>query len=179
MLARSVVRSDGGIISALVRFNKSLSSSMALAATVLSVIFIVLTLMEIVTRAMFEYSSVWSGEVATFAFIWSLFLGAAVCFRSNSHLVVDLFNAEPNSLLDTALRTLNYVCTLGFAAIFTYYGAELIVRGFERTSPMLGVPMIFGWSAPWVMGVTTFLFATEEYFAPGQVDAALMPPSAV
>jgi len=177
--AASDLRPLNPSLSALVKFNQVLSYAMVIIAAVLTVIFILSTLTEIVSRAIFNYSFIWSGETATLCFVWSLFLSAAVCFRSNAHLVVDVLNARVGGNLDRALRFLAFLGVLAFAVIFTWYGWKLIGRGFERTTPILGLPMVLGWAAPFVMGITTIPFCIEEYFAPGRVDKALLPPGAV
>lgn len=166
-------------LSALVRFNHVLSYAMVVVAAVLTVIFILSALSEIVSRAIFNYSFIWSGETATLCFVWSLFLSAAVCFRSNAHLVVDVLNTRVGGRLDRALRLVAFLGVLVFALVFTWYGWKLVGRGFERTTPILGLPMVVGWAAPFVMGITTIPFCIEEYFAPGRVDKALLPPGAV
>ncbi|WP_052954476.1 TRAP transporter small permease [Microvirga vignae] len=166
-------------LAALVAFNNALSRVMVAIATLLTAIFILSTLCEIISRALFNYSFVWSGELATLCFVWSLFLSAAVCFRSNAHLVVDMFSTDGTTGLDRMLRFLCFLAVLAFACIFAWLGWKLVGRGFERTTPILGLPMAMGWAAPFVMGVTTILFSIEEYFAPGRVDTSLLPPGAV
>jgi TRAP-type C4-dicarboxylate transport system permease small subunit len=166
-------------LAALVAFNAALSRLFVGIAAILTAIFILSTLSEIVSRAVFNYSFIWSGELATLCFVWSLFLSAAVCFRSNAHLVVDVFNTDGTTQLDKVLRFISFLAVLAFACLFAWLGWKLVGRGFQRTTPILGLPVVTGWAAPFVMGLVTIPFCIEEYFAPGRVDASLQPPGAV
>lgn len=169
----------GTALANLIRFNAVLSYVFVWTAAGMTLAFFVGTLIEIISRSLFHYSFVWIGEMATFCFIWALFLSAAVCFRSNSHLFVDVINATTGGKTDRFLRFVGFLAVLIMAVAFVYFGWSLIQRGFERTTPNLGVPMFYGWLAPFVMGVAMIPFCIEEYFAPGQVTEDLLPPGAV
>lgn len=182
IMSNSTSAEEGGVspvLSALIKFNAVLSRAYVWLAATLTIVFFLSTLIEIVSRSLFNYSFIWSGEVATFCFIWALFLSAAVCFRSNAHLSVDVINAAPGGLVDRALRLIVFLAVMVAAVTFTYFGWKLLMRGFDRSTPILGLPMIWGWSAPFAMGAAMIPFAIEEYLAPGRVAPDLSPPSSV
>jgi TRAP-type C4-dicarboxylate transport system permease small subunit len=111
-------------------------------------------------------------------FIWSVFLGAAVCFRSNSHLSVDLFTLPEGGLADRVHRLVIFAINAVFVASFCYYGYFVLVSGFNRSTAILGLPLFYGWLAPWVMAVSAAFFIIEEYVAPGHVSEDVTPPGA-
>lgn len=166
-------------LSWLVKFNDFLCLIMTTAALTLTTVFIVLTLMEVVARTFFRYSFIWSNEFATATFVWSLFLGSAVLFRSNSHLFVDFLSLRPGGIPDRLLGFVTFTLVLLFACCFAYYGFKLTLRGMERVTPIMQMPMSVGWASLFVMGVTTIPFCIEAYLAPGHVPKKYIPPSAV
>lgn len=163
----------------LIQFNNMLCFIMTTIALTLTALFIVLTLVEVIARTFFSYSFIWSNEFATATFVWSLFLGSAVLFRSNSHLVVDFLSLRKGGAVDRILGFVTFVLILMFACCFAYYGYKLTLRGVERVTPIMGLPMSVGWSSLLVMGAATIPFCIEAYLAPGHVPKKYIPPSAV
>lgn len=38
----------------------------------------------------------WTNEISLIAFAWLIFVGAAICARTNEHIIIDLLNLNPN-----------------------------------------------------------------------------------
>lgn len=169
----------GRTINGLVRFNRGLSWAECMLATAAAIIFITLTLVEISGRYFFNYSQLWVPETASMMFIWSVFLIAGVCFRSGSHLVVDLIMFAEGSAAEQVHRFVVFCFNIVFALAFAYLGYKLLQTGFQRNTPVLGIPLFYGYLAPAIMGASSIFFIIEHYLAPGRVDDHLMPPSAV
>ena len=51
---------------------------------------VILILSQIIMRAAFNASLVWSEEVARYIFIWQIWLGTSVSYRRKSHISVDI-----------------------------------------------------------------------------------------
>ena len=174
-------RSQGGNAAArgLVAFNSVVSRIQCYLATIAAIIFVALTLIEIVARYFFNYSQLWVPEIATSMFIWSVFLAAAICFRSGSHLVVDIVSFREGSVVNAVHRFAIFAFSLIFALAFAYFGYLLLKSGFNRRTPVLGIPLFYNYLAPWIMGLTSLPFIVEHYVRPGHVEERLTPPSAV
>lgn len=61
------------------------------ACTVCFAVMIVLTLMQVFLRYVFNAGLPWSEEVARWCFVWLVFLGMAVAVRLDSHIAIDMF----------------------------------------------------------------------------------------
>lgn len=166
-------------VEALVRFNRGLSWTECTLATAAAIIFVVLTLAEIAGRYFFNYSQLWIPETSSMMFIWSVFLVAGICFRSGSHLVVDLTAFAEGSLGERVHRFVVFSFNMIFAIAFAYFGYKLLLTGFRRSTPVLGIPLFYSYLAPMIMGASSVFFIVEDYLAPGRVEDNLMPPSAV
>ena len=163
----------------LLRFNVALSRSEIWLATGATITFIILTLIECAGRYVFNFSQAWIQEVATILFIWAVFLGAAVGFRSKAHLAVDLFTFDTESGLARARDLLVTAINILFAAAFVYLGIELLQKGFQRTTPVLSIPIFYCWMAPVVMAASSLFYLLEHLVIPGHVEDDIQPPSVV
>jgi len=78
----------------------------------------------------------WAEELARYAFIWLVFVGAAVCTKRGRHIAVD---AAVN-LLPAAgqawCRVLVDVAVLSLMAILIWYGMVLTVSATQKTSTL-------------------------------------------
>ena len=54
------------------------------------IVTIVLVIVNVITRKLFNYIIIWSEEVATSCFVYSVFIGAAYAYRKHQHVGVDL-----------------------------------------------------------------------------------------
>ena len=82
---------------------------------------------------------IWSEEVATGCFVWSVFIGAVAAFKRRGHvgvdIVVNLLPAGPrqvlNTLMDLILVALN--------SYMAYLAAIYISKSYTKMTPVLGV----------------------------------------
>ncbi len=67
-----------------------------LVAGTAGVIMITVTTANVLGRYLFNAPIVWAEELSTICFVWLTFIGAAVCYKSHSHLGMDfLINKLP------------------------------------------------------------------------------------
>ncbi len=138
----------------------------ALFAGVVIVCFAGMTLAvlaQVCGRYVFNYSISWSEEIARFAQIWVVLMGAGITMRRGLHVAVD---ALPALLPLAAARALSVVVAAGgiwFLGVVAYGSLALIELGwmFER-SPALQVPM---WIVYLCLPVGAGYFALEIVLA--------------
>ena len=78
---------------------KVLKNLDAYIAGAMMIVTIVLVVVNVITRKLFNYIIIWSEEVATSCFVYSVFIGAAYAYRKHQHVGVDL----PVHLITSAL----------------------------------------------------------------------------
>ena len=54
------------------------------------IVTILLVIVNVITRKLFNYIIIWSEEIATSCFVYSVFIGAAYAYRKHQHVGVDL-----------------------------------------------------------------------------------------
>lgn len=114
----------------------------------------------------------WEDEVVELAFAWMVFLGAAVVWRSHEHIVIDFIpQALAGSRAGRVLEVVVGLLTLGFLAVFTWYGWLLTLQARGNTSPMLILPRPLWYAAVPVSGLVMIGYTVTRMlrvFRPGR-----------
>ena len=117
------------------------------------------------TRYITGEQAKWTEELARYLLIWVSLLGAAVGFRSKSHLGIDLF---VNALAPEVRRWvtfLAYIAVLFFAGVIFIFGGSLLVHNtfaMQQTTPALGIPMAYVYLSVPVSGCFIVLFTLQN-----------------
>ena len=91
--------------------------------------------------AIFGGSLPWIEEFARFTFIWMTFLGAIVALDRAEHICIDLLvKLLPRAIQAVLAITADFVI-LGFLAVYTVKGVELVRLTTDQFSPSLNLPM--------------------------------------
>ena len=134
-----------------------------MAATV--AILIVPVTLQIVSRYTALIPSwIWTEELSRFLFIWMIMLGAMIGVREGTHFVVDVWPdlaPRPAALLQIATNLL----VLVFALVFVCWGIEFVRFGWDQTSELAELPMVYIFIAWPVAGVTWAIFLGEAFVA--------------
>lgn len=111
---------------------------------------VILILSQIIMRAAFNASLVWSEEVARYIFIWQIWLGTSVSYRRKSHISVDIiYNIFKSRLSHKIIRTGIDLIWLGFNLYLFYAGAKLVDSMITRhvLSAGLRLPLVYVYAA--------------------------------
>jgi TRAP-type transport system small permease protein len=114
---------------------------------------------------------IWTEEMARFLFVWMVMLGAMVGIRDASHFEVDVWpelKPKPNALL----RIVSNVFVLAFALIFVWYGVKFVQFGWNQSSELAEMPMVYIFVAWPLTGLTWVLFLGERFIADVRLLAA-------
>ncbi len=110
----------------------------ALAAVIVLVVFAVLTL-QVVSRYGFNTSFFWADEVALWGLAWLVMLACVGLCQDWKHLYVPgVVIALPARLRDP-LIIVSQLVTLAFLLLLAWYGYEVVMSGFHRVTPGLGL----------------------------------------
>src|ERR687898_129479 len=85
-----------------------------IAGILLIALMVVTITVQVVTRYAFGQPLVWVEELATYSFIWSVFLGAALGLKEMRHIRIETFlariGARPAALLRAVFYGLILIC---------------------------------------------------------------------
>jgi TRAP-type transport system small permease protein len=131
--------------------------------TLLIAILIVPVAMQITSRYFdFVPRYIWTEEIARFAFIWIIMVGAAIAVRDGTHFDVDLLPEAKSRLGRLVSRMIVNLAILLAAIIFLRWGWDFAVLGSRQRSEIASLPMLSIYIAwPWA-GATWLLFVSER-----------------
>ncbi len=110
------------------------------AVTLMLVIMILLIVLQVLNRLIFNAPSAWTEELSRFFYIWLTFLGAVLVTRDREHIQVDfLYNKLP-SVLKTVIVKINYILILIFLGVVVYGGYIYMQIGWD--APVSTVPFL-------------------------------------
>ena len=97
---------------------------------------------NVVARYVFDDSLTWAAELTTYAFIWSTFFGAVYCFRTDSHIAINILAKAPARVRKVS-SLLSLFITFIYVAAIAWFGYEylLLVNELEEMSIDLEIPM--------------------------------------
>jgi len=98
---------------------------------------------NVVARYVFNASLVWATELSIFLFLWSIFFGAAYCFKKDAHIAVTVILDLCPSRIAKIMLIISHLITLVFLSAVAYYGYEyllLVISLNERATDLWNMP---------------------------------------
>lgn len=98
---------------------------------------------NVIARYLFDASLTWASELSIFLFLWSVFFGAAYCFKKDAHIAVTIILDIVPTPIAKGMLVISHVITLAYLAAVSYYGYEYLqlVIDLEERSVDLDIPM--------------------------------------
>jgi TRAP-type transport system small permease protein len=98
--------------------------------------------LQVVLRYVFSTSFLWAEELSLFAFIWCIYLGAAICVWRRSHFAFDFLAGLLTDRAAGLQRLLVDLVILGVAAVMLVEGWTYAQFSIQRLSPALGITLL-------------------------------------
>ncbi|WP_366944137.1 TRAP transporter small permease [uncultured Psychromonas sp.] len=107
--------------------------------------FISIILLQIISREIFEYSIIWSEELAVYLFVWFVFFGSSIAVTLNRHNRIDFQYKYFHVRLVFVLKVLSELTWLTFNIYFFYLCYDFVFNRMNLfwTSQTIGIPMKF------------------------------------
>ena len=107
---------------------------------------------------------IWTEEMARFLFVWMIMIGSMVGIRDGAHFDVDLWPELPPRA-NALLRVVADVFVLVMALVFIWYGIRFVQFGWDQTSELAELPMVWIFIAWPLAGFTWVVFLGERFLA--------------
>lgn len=101
----------------------------------------------------------WTEELATFIFVWSVMIGAMIAVWDGSHFDVRVIPDAKHPLLVLFQDGFVLAIILAFALIFAWYGIEYAKFGYIQNSVMMRANMMITYISVPITGVLWTAFA--------------------
>ena len=105
---------------------------------------------------------IWTEELSRFLFVWMIMLGSMIGVRESTHFVVDVLPTMPPRP-HAAVQLLADLCVLAFALVFAWYGVQFVRFGWDQTSELAELPMVYIFAAWPLAGLTWVVFLGEHF----------------
>jgi TRAP-type transport system small permease protein len=133
-------------------------ATIALALVILSVTW------GVFTRYVTATPASWSGELASIAFAWAVFLGAAAAFRRSGHIAIDTFLHLVPRPAAYGFRVVSAVITFTTLLVVTYLAVRFTLSTTDTPTTILRWPQAVVYAAAAVgFGLMTIRHAVASY----------------
>ena len=119
------------------KYFEELLASIAISIVVISAFY------GVISRYILNNPVAWSNEVATIAFTWTVFLGAAAAWKSNKHIHLDLvYNFFPNKIKIIS-DWLKNIILIVFIAFALYLSIQFTITAYNKPTAILRIPFSY------------------------------------
>ena len=99
------------------------------------------SLIQVVSRTIFNSPLLWCEEVARYSGVWLIMWAMGLIFKVRGHIEVDFFYSHMPKAVQKYLDVINDVITIILMICFTYFAVQLMINGADTNSPSLRLPM--------------------------------------
>jgi TRAP-type transport system small permease protein len=96
---------------------------------------------QVVLRYAFATSFLWGEELSLFAFIWCVFIGAAITSWRRTHFAFDIFEDRLRGRAAGLRGLVVDLSMLVIVVVMLVYGWQFSVLSLQRMSPALGITL--------------------------------------
>ena len=139
------------------------------AASVGFVVMCISVILQVVFRYVLHVVAPWTEELARFACIWAVFLGAAVCFEEQAHIKIDFVITKVSRKATRRLLLLINFFATGTFILAAFYGSiRMVGVGWADIATTLPIQMGLVYLAlPIALGAIAIL-GVLRCFAPAE-----------
>ena len=134
-----------------------------------------LVVVNIICRYFFNIGMVWSEEVATGCFVWSVFIGSIAAFKRRGHVGVDIVVNLLPPALKRGVATLMDIILVVLNAYMSYLSVVFISKSYTKLTPVMGVSSAYITAAVviafFMMTIYSVVFVYEDFFGKKEVEA--------
>ncbi len=120
---------------------------------------IVLVVVNVFTRYILHTGIYWSEEVATGCFVWSVFIGAAACYKRRGHVGVDVIVNMLPQALQNLVKILVDLIMVVLTGYMSYISFIYISLSYTKPTPVLGISSAYISSSLTVCFVLMFVYS--------------------
>ena len=102
---------------------------------------LLLVVLQVVMRYVFNSPLTWSEELAVYVMIWLTFIGSLICMRDKEHIEVTILVDHLPRPLQRIVVAFSRLASVFFLLVVAYYGFELVMENMTVTSPANKISM--------------------------------------
>lgn len=146
-------------------FIKALDGFGYLLLVVATLVMVTSILLQVFFRYVMNSPLYWSEEIARYAFVWLVFIGAAIASKRGTHIGVDYFVMHLPELPKKFLAIFVNLLVLAFIAYVIYMSMGVIKSNMTQLSPAIRIPMGYVFMAIPIGFSISFVYVTISLYA--------------
>lgn len=124
--------------------------------------FLVATLIQIFARYV-KMSVLWTEEIATFSFVYAVFMGAAVMVRHKEHFAFNVLIEKLSPKKGSIMKIFNNLVMIVFLGFLTYYSKTLVTTFWNYNWIVLtNMKMGYIWISLPITFITMLIYLIED-----------------
>ena len=121
----------------ILKYIEEILASVAISIVVISAFY------GVISRYILNNPVAWSNEVATIAFTWTVFLGAAAAWKKDKHIHLDLiYNFFPKKIKILSDLIKNIILTIFFLFVL-YLSIQFTITAYNKPTAILRIPFSY------------------------------------
>ena len=118
-----------------------------------------LVIVNVFTRYILKTGIYWSEEVATGCFVWSVFIGAAACYKRRAHVGVDVVVKMFPVVIQNVIKIIVDIILAVLTGYMAYISAIYISLSYTKPTPVLGISSVTISSSLTISFVLMFIYS--------------------
>ena len=102
---------------------------------------ILLVFVNVLGRFIFRMGITESEEIARILFVWITYMGAILCFKTNSHVLVDILINFLHGISRKIVDVISNLLVTGILALTFYHSLNLIKVNLGTLTPLTKIPL--------------------------------------
>jgi TRAP-type C4-dicarboxylate transport system permease small subunit len=133
-----------------------------IVAGIFMVLMSLATFANVVARYIFNNPIQWAEEFSRYAFIWVVFMGAAVCTKRKRHIAIESLVLALPRRMHCFFHVMVDLFALGLMAVIVYYGL-ILTASATQTTATLKVPQYIVYIVVPVSAALIFLHSLRDF----------------
>lgn len=144
------------------RFVKALEKVQLTAGVIFLSLFFIIIIIQIATRHL-GIPAIWTVELASYSFIWAVFMGASVMVNRREHFSFDLFQRKLKGKARISLGIFNDLVLILFNGAIFYYGIKVVQNFWDYNWVAIpSMKMGYVWMSIPIMGITMIIYSLSH-----------------
>lgn len=123
------------------RFFDLIENVISFLVKFLSVVILVLSVFQVISRYVINYSFSFTTEVSIYLFIWIVMLGSGILVREKGHPAVTLLVDKLPAKLKPTAQFIQFAFCILFLSVLFYQGLLMALNMMNHLSPAAQIPM--------------------------------------
>ena len=133
-------------------------------SVVLLILVLVIIVLQVLMRYVFNAPLLWTEESSRYAFIWMALIVAVIAMRDDKHICIDLIDRAKSKGFLVAVNVFQKIVTAAVLLVIFYFGCRLVIQNRSYTGILLPINMGFVNSCIPLgsLGMLIYLFAAKK-----------------